>query len=188
MLILASSSEGRIFVLEKAGIIPDKIEAADIDEAVLKNEPAHVYVQRLAQTKAEKIHSNNPDSYVIGADTIVCAGKKLIGKPKDAKDEEKILKLISGRKISVLTGHCVIAPNGDKSVKYIKSRISMKRLSTEDIQELIDSNEWQGVSGGIRVGATGSKFIKSFNGSYTNIIGLCVYTTNNMLKGLGYKK
>jgi len=188
MLILASSAKHRQELLEQVNISVDKLIPADIDETILKKETPNAYVQRLAIAKAEAVHKNNKDAFVIGADTIVCAGKKIILKTMTDNDERKALDLISGRKVNVITGYCVIAPDGRKSVRYVKTSTTMKRMTAQEKEEYVKTKEWVGISGGMCIEGVGAKFIKGINGSYANIVGLCPYSVNNMLVGLGYKK
>ncbi|MCT4574801.1 MAG: Maf family protein [Alphaproteobacteria bacterium] len=188
MLILASGSKFRKNLLEQAHIKVDATIAADIDETMLKGESQHIYVQRVATEKAQKVHSDNQDSFVIGCDTITCVGKRTLFKPKDAEDARRMLKLMSGRKVNLLTGYCVIAPDNKKSIRYVKTVVNFKRLSKQDIDEYIKTKEWVGVCGGLCIEGSGSKFVKGINGSYANIMGLCPYNVNNILIGLGYNK
>jgi septum formation protein len=99
-----------------------------------------------------------------------------------------MLKLMSGRKVNLLTGYCVIAPDNKKSIRYVKTVVNFKRLSKQDIDEYIKTKEWVGVCGGLCIEGSGSKFVKGINGSYANIMGLCPYNVNNILIGLGYNK
>jgi septum formation protein len=187
MLILASGAKHRKDLLEMAGISVEKMIPADIDESRFKDENIHIYVQRLAKEKALKVAKNNPNSFILGCDTIVCVGKRILGKPANEAEEIKMLDLISGRKVKILTGHSIINPQGKTSTRYIKSTATIKNMTPNEKKEYLDSKEWEGVSGGMCVDAAGAKFIKQINGSYTNIIGVDVYTVINMLCGLGYK-
>jgi septum formation protein len=145
MLILASGSKFRKSLLEQAHIKVDAIIPADIDETMLKGESQHIYVQRVATEKAEKVHLNNKDSFVIGCDTITCVGKRTLFKPKDEEDARRMLGLMSGRKVNLLTGYCVISPENRKSIRYVKTVVKFKRLSDIDIEDYIKTKEWVGV-------------------------------------------
>jgi len=187
MLILASSAKHRKKILEDVGLKVDKMISPDVDETLLKGENPHLYVQRIAKLKAQKIYKDNKNAFIVSADSIACVGKRVLLKPKDDVEQKKMLDLISGRKISYLTGHCVISPDGRKSVRYCKTSAVIKRMTDKEKQDYIKLGEAKYYAGGFAVDGFSSKYVKQISGSYTNIIGLCAYSVNNMLVGLGYK-
>src|SRR5208282_4393098 len=109
MLILASGSPRRQELLRSAGI-PFTVQPADIDEAPLAGEAPRDCAERLAREKALAVFQRQPQSYVLGADTIVVVDDVILGKPRDADDAARMLRLLSGRTHAVITGVCVLGP------------------------------------------------------------------------------
>ena len=111
-LILASASPRRLELLAQAGIIPDAVEPADIDESPLPHERPRALAERLARSKAEAIAAQHPDDFVLAADTVVAMGIRVLEKPVDADEATKFLSKLSGRRHRVIGGICGIAPGG----------------------------------------------------------------------------
>ena len=109
VLVLASASPRRLSLLRQVLIEPDHILPAEIDETPLKDEAPRALAARLAGVKAAHVAAANPGAFVIGADTIVVAGRRILGKAEDAEAAAKFLKLLSGRRHRVLGGVCIIA-------------------------------------------------------------------------------
>ncbi len=188
-LILASASPRRVDLLAQIGIVPDDIIPADIDETPLKGELPHALAQRLAIQKAEKIAALHPNAFVIGADTTVACGRRLMDKPKDAADARRILGILSGRRHKVNGGICVIAPSSGKKFTHLcQTTVASRRLTVSDIETYIESGDWEGKAGSYAIQGIASTFIKYIAGSYSNIIGLSLYDVSRMLKAAGYKK
>ncbi len=187
-LILASASPRRLELLSQIGITPDKVIPADIDETLHKNELPRSFALRLAQEKAAKIHDANKDAIVLAADTVVAAGRRVLDKPVDAKDAERILKILSGRRHKVYGGICVIGTDGKPRTKLVETSVSFRRLSDADIAAYIESNEWEGKAGAYAIQGLASTYVKFLSGSYSNVIGLSLYDTVNLLNAAGFKK
>jgi septum formation protein len=187
-LILASSSPRRVELLAMAGITPDKIIPADIDETPLPREkPEHLCV-RLAKGKAEKVASENPGAIVLGADTVVSCGRRDLGKPVDAADARRMLELLSGRRHKVFGGLCVIDAQGKIRTRLCTTTVAFRRLSKDEIDAYIESREWDGKAGGYAVQGLAAAYVKFISGSHSNIVGLSVYDATAMLDTAGYKK
>ena len=185
--ILASSSPRRISLLNNIGYNPDKIISADIDETPNKKELPKEYAKRMAFEKASKIHKQFSESLILGADTVVSRGRLILTKPKDKHDAHRIFKLLSGRRHSVFTGICIIKEN-KIITKVVETKLKFKLLTNEEIQNLIDSNEWQDKSGGYALQGFASAYISWINGHPSNVIGLPVHETYKILNGLGLKQ
>lgn len=185
-LILASASPRRLELLNQVGVVPDKIIPSDIDETPLKGETPHALAKRLCRLKAEKIAKVNVGAFILASDTIVACGNRILGKAVDIVEAEKFLKLLSGRRHAVYTGVCLIAPDGNKSVKCIKTAVKFKTLDRSDLDYYLSHDEWQGKAGAYAIQGLGARFIKAINGSYSNVVGLPLFETVNMLKGRGY--
>lgn len=183
-LILGSGSPRRRELLAQIGVVPDEIRAADIDETPLKAELPRPYAGRLALEKAQAI-SAGPDDLVLAADTVVAVGRRILGKPVDAAEAARFLTLLSGRRHRVITG--IALKRGDQIwSRQVETAVKFKRLSDVEIARYLRSNEWQGKAGGYAIQGIAAAFIPWINGSYTNVVGLPLTETANMLGGAGY--
>lgn len=187
-LILASSSPRRVDLLAMAGITPDNIVPADIDETPLKGELPQHLCMRLARGKAEAVASANPGAIVLGADTVVACGRRDLGKPADEADARRMLALLSGRRHKVFGGLCVIGADGKALTRLCTTTVAFRRLSKADIDAYIESREWDGKAGGYAVQGLAARYVKFMSGSHSNIVGLSVYDAVAMLESAGYKK
>lgn len=186
-LILASSSPRRLELLASIGIIPHQIFSPDINESPLKHERIRQYVHRLSCLKAQSVHAQAPDAYVLAADTAVELGGKIVLKAQDQAEARAILMRLSGRRHRVHTGVCVISPGGKETCRTVSTRLSLKHLSKEELDDYLDSKEWEGKAGAFSIQGKSSKFVKFISGSYTNVVGLPLYETDCLLKGLGFR-
>jgi septum formation protein len=186
-LILASSSPRRRELLSSIGLLPDDIISPDVDETPKKGESPQEYVKRIAILKARAVHATSSEAYVLAADTIVEMGRKIILKARDREDARLILQGLSGRRHRVYTGLCVLAPEGKEACRTVLTRISFKRLTSEEIEDYLLSEEWDGKAGAYAIQGAASKFVKFMVGSYTNVVGLPLYETDCLLKGLGFR-
>ncbi len=181
--ILASGSPQRKALLEQVRLYPDKIISPDVDESALPNELPSQYVKRIAVLKAEAVFKENKGVCVVAADTILTVGRRIIRKAADEEAALKHLQLLSGRKHRVITGLCVISPQGKVITRVSQSVVTMKHLSKEDMALILKSGEYQNVAG-YKIEGFISAFIKRINGSYDSIVGLPVYETVQILRGV----
>jgi septum formation protein len=184
--VLASASPRRLELLRAIGLAPGKVDPADIDETPLAGETPRLLATRLARAKAAVTAERHPDAFVLAADTVVALGRRLLGKPEDAADAERMLRLLSGRAHQVLTAVAVIAPGGRAGARRSETRVHFKRLTEREIAAYVDSREWDGKAGGYGVQGRAGAFVMSLNGSYTGVVGLPLYETRALLVGLGY--
>jgi septum formation protein len=185
-LILASASPRRRELLAQVGITPDQIDPADIDETAGKDEEPGPLARRLAEAKADHVAARHPDAFVLGADTVVGVGRRIVGKPADAAAARAYLELLSGRRHRVYGGICLRAPNGGRARRLINTMVRFKRLTGAEIDAYLATGEWQGKAGGYAIQGHAAAFIPAINGSYTNVVGLDVATVTALLAGLGY--
>lgn len=185
--ILASSSPRRKELLESIGLIPDQILAPHVDETPLKGESIKIYAQRIALLKARAIHTQNPTAYVLAADTAVEARRQIFLKAETPEEAKKMLELFSGRRHRVYTAICAISPEGKEALNLVTTRISFKRLSREEVETYIATGEWEGRAGAYSIQGRAAKFVKFISGSYTNVVGLPLYETDCLLKGIGFR-
>jgi len=184
-LVLASASPRRLALLRQIGLEPSSIDPAEIDEAALPNETARRLAVRLARAKALAIAGRHPGAYVIAADTVVAAGRRLLAKPADAADAERMLRLLSGRAHRVLTSVAAAAPDGRVAGRLSETRVRFKRLTGEEIASYLASGEWEGKAGAYGVQGLAGGFVTGLNGSYSGVVGLPLYETRAVLLGLG---
>jgi septum formation protein len=185
-LVLASASPRRRQLLELAGIQPDSVAPADIDETPFKNESPRELADRLAREKARAVHA--PGQFTLGGDTVVALGRRMLPKAESDEEVADCLRLLSGRAHQVLTGISVIAPDGRQSVRVVTARVVLKRLTDQDVTRYVACRDGIGKAGGYAIQGPAAALIKSINGSYTAIVGLPLYEAVSMLEGLGYRR
>ncbi len=186
-LILASASPRRLELLERTGIAPGEVIPADIDETPLKGELPKDLALRLAQEKARVVAADHPQAFILAADTVVGLGRRILEKPADEAEARAFLKQLSGRRHNVYGGICVIAPDGREASRVCTTKVQFKRLTPSEIDSYIRSGEWEGKAGGYGIQGRAGAFVKFLSGSYSNVVGLSLYDTVNLLSGLGYQ-
>jgi septum formation protein len=191
-LVLASASPRRLTLLAQAGVEPDAIRPPSIDETPKKGEMPRALATRLARTKALEARDaiandkDIADAYVLAADTVVAVGRRVLAKPRFVEEAYAALRLLSGRSHRVLTALCLVTPDDRARVKIVDTRVRFKRLSADEIEAYIASREWRGKAGAYAVQGLAGCFVQKINGSYTNVVGLPLTETVNMLMGEGF--
>ena len=185
MLILASASKARLELLKSVGISPDKIISTDINEKPKKDEKPLDYVFRIALEKNKAVKKNSSE-IVLSADTIVAVGRRILLKPNNIDEASSFLSLLSGRRHRVHTSICIFC-NHKFYQKNITTILKMKRLSEEEKKSYLESQEWRGKAGGYSIQGAASYFFPFISGSYSNVVGLPLTETINLLNGLGFK-
>jgi len=186
-LILASASPRRLELLAQIGVIPDAVMSADVDETPLEDETPRRLVLRLAGLKAAAVAVQRPDAFVLGADTVVAVGNRMLGKPADEADAERMLRLMSGRAHRVLTGVALIAPTGRTATRLSETRIKFRRLSEADVARHLTSGEWRDAAGAYKVQGQAGGDVAFLSGSHSSVVGLPLFETRNLLDGLGWR-
>jgi septum formation protein len=187
-LVLASASPRRVEILSQAGIAPDRIAPMDIDERPLKDETPRMVATRLAIGKATAGAARYPDSYVVGADTVVAVGRRMLGKPADETEAAAMFGLLSGRGHRVYTGVAVVSPEGRVAHRLSETRVKFKRLTPADSAALVKSGQWRGAAGGYQIQKLGGAMVVVLIGSYTGVVGLPLFETLSLLDGAGYRR
>jgi nucleoside triphosphate pyrophosphatase len=185
-LVLASASPRRRELLAQLGIVPDTVDAPDIDETPLPGELPFAHARRLAVAKADAVAPRHPQAYILAADTVVACGRRILPKADTRVTAESCLKLLSGRRHRVIGGLCVIAPTGKRVVRIVTSQVVFKRLSADERAAYLASGEWQGKAGGYAIQGRAAAFIAWISGSYSNVVGLPLFETHALLVGLGH--
>jgi septum formation protein len=187
-LILASASERRVELLRQVGIAVDRIEPADIDETPARGETPRALALRLAEAKARAVAQRHPGAFVLGADTVVAAGARILPKAETEEAARRCLALLSGRRHRVHGGVAVIAPGGRIGRRHVLTIVAFKRLEARDIERYIASGEWRGKAGGYAIQGRAGAFVRRIVGSYSNVVGLPLYETCALLRGLGFER
>ncbi len=184
-LILASASPRRLDILRMIGVEPDAVLAADLDERERPGEFVREYVMRLAAEKAAALLAREPDAAILGADTAVACGRRILPKAETQEQARACLDLISGRAHRVWTGVALLVPGAAARVRAVESRVKVARLSPADIDDYLKSGEWRGKAGGYAVQGRFARHVEAIAGSHTNIVGLPARETWNLLMGAG---
>jgi septum formation protein len=183
-LVLASASPRRLALLAQIGIAPDRVISPDIDEAPLREEAPRQHAQRLARAKSAAVAA--PGCYVLAADTVVAAGRHILPKAETEADARRCLKLLSGRRHSVMTAVVLQAPDGRCSERLVRSVVGFARLSERQIADYLARDEWRGKAGGYAIQGRAAMFVRFLSGSYSNVVGLPLFETAQLLRGLGW--
>ncbi len=203
-LILASASPRRSDLLGQIQILPDQIIPADIDETPHRNELPANYALRMAIEKAGQIvgrlldkgavsighaMSTGPSGvYVLAGDTVVAAGRRILPKVETAQEARDCLAILSGRRHRVYGGIALHSLNGQLRHRLVQSHVRFRRLSALDIEQYIDSGDWQGKAGGYAIQGMAARFIRDISGSYSNIVGFSIYDVVAMLDAAGWQQ
>lgn len=184
-LVLASASPRRVDLLTQIGYPPDLIAPAHIDETPLKDETPARHAERLAVEKARRIAADHPTDFVLGADTVVACGRRILPKAEDTATARKCLTLLSGRRHRVFGGVALIGPDGKLALRRVQSAVAFKRLSDAELDWYLASGEWHGKAGGYAIQGLAARFVREIVGSYSNIVGLPLFETTQLLIGRG---
>ncbi len=186
-LVLASASPRRLDLLRQIGVEPDRVEPADIDEQPRPKETPRRLADRLAREKALAAALRAPDAYVLAADTVVSVGLRILPKAETPEQARACLDLLSGRNHRVMTGVAVRAPDGRLSARLVESTVAFKRLEALEIDAYLASGEWRGKAGGYAIQGRAGGFVLHLSGSFSAVVGLPLYETLCLLRGLGWR-
>ena len=187
VLVLASASPRRLQLLRQVGIVPDRVDPADIDETPAPGELPASHVVRLAEAKARAVEKRHPGAFILAADTIVACGRRILPKAEDEATARACLTLLSGRRHRVYGGVALITPAGETRVRRVVSQVAMKRLSEVELDRYLEGGEWHGKAGGYAIQGCAAAFIPWLAGSYSNVVGLPLFETAQLLAGHGYR-
>jgi nucleoside triphosphate pyrophosphatase len=194
MLVLASASPRRQELLRNAGI-PFVVQPIDIPEVPRRAEAPRAFAERMAREKALTVFRQRPDDFVLGADTIVIVDAEILGKPRDAADAARMLRLLSGRRHQVTTGVCLVGPQprtenrqleaGFEDVRSETTIVAVAALSDDDIRSYISTSEPMDKAGAYAIQGRASRWIPHIEGDYFNVVGLPVSLVYKMLRERG---
>ena len=191
-LVLASASPRRLALLEQAGLVADLLNPTDIDETQRKRETPRALSLRLAGEKAKAaataplVKALAGPVFILAADTVVAVGRRVIGKPQSVEEATAALELLSGRSHHVYSSICLITPQNSSRTRVVDTKVRFKRLTREDIECYLMSEEWRGKAGGYAIQGRAEAFVRSLNGSYSGVVGLPLYEVTALLQGNGF--
>ena len=180
MLVLASASPRRQELLRNAGI-PFEVQPAHIPENARPGEQARDCAERLAREKALAVAKQRPGDVVLGADTVVVVDGQMLGKPVDAADAIRMLRMLSAREHQVITGVCVVA-NGQSQVANETTTVTMSEISEDEIADYVATGEPMDKAGAYAIQGIASRWIPRIEGDYSNVVGLPVALVWRMLR------
>jgi len=184
-IILASNSPRRREFLSSLGIDFDVIPA-DVEEKLLSGETFREHVIRLSVEKSKRISDKNPDAFVLGADTLVVIDGRPLGKPKSEDEATEMLRAISGKIHTVLSGYCVMSGRtGEMRTGAVETEVTIKELTTGEIEAYVSTHESMDKAGSYAIQGIGSFMVSEISGSYTNVVGLPVPEVVGALLDLG---
>jgi septum formation protein len=183
-LVLASASPRRLALLAQIGILPERVISTDIDEAPLHDELPRQHALRLARAKAASVAT--PGCHLLAADTVVAAGRRILPKAESEAEARRCLILLSGRRHRVMTAVVLHAPDGRRGERLVQSVVGFARLTERQIADYLASDEWRGKAGGYAIQGRAAAFIRFLSGSYSNVVGLPLFETAQLLRGLGW--
>ncbi|MBL6459229.1 septum formation protein Maf [Belnapia sp. T6] len=184
--MLASASPRRLELLARIGIVPNRVLPTDTDETPLKAELPRQLAARLAAAKAEAAAAAAPDSLVLAADTVVGVGRRILGKPVDAAEARRFLTLLSGRRHHVYTGVALRSPDGTTRTRLVDTVLAFQRLTEAQIADYVAGEEWRGKAGGYAIQGRAEVFVRFLSGSHSNVVGLPLFETAQLLRGIGW--
>ena len=185
--VLASASPRRLELLRQVGVAPDCIDPPDIDETPRRGELPPAYVMRLAEEKARTVMPRHPGAFILGADTVVACGRRILPKTEDEASARSCLELLSGRRHRVHGAITLVIPDGGLTSRRVDSLVAFKRLSEIEIRAYLCSGEWRGKAGGYAIQGRAAALIRWVSGSYSNVVGLPLFETVQLLAGRGYR-
>ena len=185
-LILASASPRRLDLLARIGIVPDAVIPAEIDETPRKGELPPHYACRMAAEKAAAVARSHAGALILAADTVVAAGRRILGKAGDEAEARAGLMLLSGRRHRVHSAVTLIGPDGKARHRLSTSIVTFKRFAQEELDAYLAAGEWQGKAGGYAIQGRAEALIRQMSGSYSGVVGLPLYETRILLKSAGY--
>lgn len=179
-LILASKSPRRRELLKLTGF-PFTVCESNAEELAYTGEKVCEYVMENAKLKALEVQKKEPNSIVLGADTVVAFQNRILGKPKDKEDAAYMLKMLSGKIHEVYTGLC-IADRDNIICDFERSLVKFRELEKEEIDDYVDSGEPMDKAGSYGIQGHAAIFVKEIKGDFYNIVGLPVCKVNELLK------
>ncbi|MBL6853059.1 MAG: septum formation protein Maf [Alphaproteobacteria bacterium] len=187
-LVLASESPRRLQLLAQAGIVPEAVRAADIDESIHRKEEPRAYAARVAAEKVRTVAAqwSGAPAVFLAADTIVALGRRVLPKAADGEQVRECLEMLSGRAHRVLTAVAAVGTDRKLRTRMVETRLSLDRLDAAAIGAYVQCGEGVGKAGGYAVQGRAEIFVRRLSGSYSNVVGLPLRETMSLLRAAGY--
>ncbi|EHL99159.1 septum formation protein Maf [Acetobacteraceae bacterium AT-5844] len=173
-------------LLARIGVTPDRILPSEIDETPLKDELPRQLAARLSRAKALAVAPQAPDCLVLAADTVVSVGRRILPKAETEEEARACLGLLSGRRHRVQTGVSLALPDGRVLARLVESIVTFQRLTQQQVDAYIAGGEWHGKAGGYAIHQSAEVFVRFLSGSHSNIVGLPLHETAQLLRGIGW--
>ena len=171
-LILASASPRRRELLALAGVPFEIVVSPAQEPAPDVNEHPAAYAARMARLKAAAVAEAHPTAVVLGADSVVAVGETILGKPADAADALRMLRLLSGRSHQVVTGCALFAPGREPEIFTVATDVTMGMVSEDRLTAYVATGEPMDKAGAYAIQGGAAAFVTTICGSYTNVVGL----------------
>ncbi|KKQ80719.1 MAG: MAF protein [Parcubacteria group bacterium GW2011_GWC2_38_7] len=186
-IILASTSPRRKQILAQSGLLFKAVSSNYEEDMTLKLKPLDL-AKHLSKGKVLSIVKKYPNHIIIGADTFIALKEELLGKPLTIKKARQSLKKISGKAVSVITGFTIIDTGTKKSFsKACVTKVFIKKLSTQEIENYIKTNEPLDKAGAFAIQGLGAVIVKKIEGDYLNVMGLPLYELAQALRKFDVK-
>ncbi len=184
-IILASASPRRLDLLAQIGVVPLRVDPADIDESPLKGELPEPYAARMAAEKARAVAPRHPGVAILSGDTVVACGRRILPKAEEEATARRCLMLLSGRRHRVHSAVTLIAADGTERHRLSTSIVAFKPLHPHEIDTYVAGGEWHGKAGGYAIQGAAAGLIRWMSGSPSGVIGLPLYETRALLVAAG---
>lgn len=172
-IILASSSPRRKELFDKYGI-DYTVDFVETEEVLDESLTLFKRLENIALQKAKPLQIKYPNNIIVSADTMVTFQDEMLGKPKNREDAKRMLELLSNNKQVVITAVCII--KDQQSTTFTDATtVTFKKLSDQEIEDYLDTNEWQGKAGAYAIQGVASKFVEKIDGDLENVIGMPMY-------------
>ncbi|MBW8785763.1 MAG: septum formation protein Maf [Novosphingobium sp.] len=183
-LVLASASPRRRELLARLGVTPERIAPAEIDETPLRGELPRVYAIRMAREKA--LTAVGARAHVLGGDTVVALGRRILPKAEDEATARACLRLLSGRRHRVLSAIALKHPDGTLRERLSETIVRFKPLSLREIDAYLTTGEWHGKAGGYAIQGGAEGLVAWLSGSHSGVVGLPLFETRALLIAAGF--
>ncbi len=183
VLVLASASPRRLELLGRLGI-PVEVRPSRVDESLPPGRPLGEALEAVARRKAAAVAHQVAPAWVLAADTAVVLGERVMGKPRGPDEAREMLRALSGRVHRVITAVALLGPGADRTVA-VETRVRFRRLSEDEIAWYTGLDEPYDKAGAYGIQGRGAFLVESIEGSYTNVVGLPLSETVDLLRPTG---
>ncbi len=174
MLVLGSASPRRAALLREMRV-PFRVCSSDVPETPRPGETPAAFAQRAAVEKGEAVAQRCAGEWVLSADTVVAVGDAILGKPRDAADACRMLRLLADRTHDVLTAVALFTPGGARAdAQVVRTRVTFRALSDDEIAAYVATGEPADKAGAYAIQGGAAGFVRAVDGSHSNVIGLPV--------------